>query len=90
VIAEYRSERRAALEDPLTGAPVLAGGTVVGPRESSGLRMDWLASFEPTPGTVAFFGYGSAMTRDEDLYRTTDYRRTSDGFFIKLAYMIRR
>jgi hypothetical protein len=90
VISEYRSESRAALEDPLTGLPAMAGGIAVGERLARGLRTDWLVSFEPTPGTVAFLGYGSTMTRDDDLYRTREYRRTSDGFFVKLAYMFRR
>jgi hypothetical protein len=90
LVAEYRSESRAALEDPVTGVPVWWQGTIAGPQHTRNLRMDWLVSFEPTPGTVAFFGYGSTMARDEDLYRTSGYRRTSDGFFVKLAYMIRR
>lgn len=90
VITEYRSESRAALEDPLTGLPAMSGGVPVGETQGRNLRADWLVSFEPTPGTVAFFGYGSTLTRDDDLYRPRQYRRTSDGFFVKLAYMFRR
>ena len=49
-------------------------------------------SYEPTPGTVAFFGYGD--TRDTfdtvDSARFSDLKRRSDGFFVKVAYQFRR
>ena len=53
-------------------------------------RTDVLVSFEPTPGTVAFFGYGTSLAKDPLLYQTPDYTRTTDGFFVKLAYQFRR
>ena len=53
------------------------------------LRVDLLASFEPTPGTVAFLGYGSSMETEED-FDWSGLERVSDGFFVKLAYRIRR
>jgi hypothetical protein len=90
VITEYQYARRAALEDPFTHAPVYISDVLAGATTSKGLRADWLVSFEPTPGTVAFFGYGSSFAKDPTLYNTPGYRRTSDGFFVKLAYMIRR
>jgi len=71
VIAEYRSEVRAA-------------------QTFKGLRSDWLLSFEPTPGTVVFLGYGASQERDPNRFATEALRRTSDGFFVKLAYLIRR
>jgi hypothetical protein len=51
--------------------------------------MDWLASYQPTPGTVAFFGYGSgsAAPRADEF---SDLRRNDDAFFVKLAYQFRR
>jgi hypothetical protein len=56
------------------------------------LRTDWLVSYEPTPGTVAFFGYGD--TRDtfdtSGSASFSDLQRRSDGFFVKLAYQFRR
>jgi hypothetical protein len=55
-----------------------------------GLRTDWLASFEPTPGTVVFLGYGASQERNPVRFGTDDLTRTSDGFFVKLAYLIRR
>jgi hypothetical protein len=55
----------------------------------NGLRLDLLISYEPTPGTVAFFGYGSSLETDRT-FGIADLRRTSDGFFLKLAYQLRR
>jgi len=57
---------------------------------SKGLRTDWLLSFEPTPGTVVFLGYGMNQERDRARFGTDDLERTSDGFFVKLAYLFRR
>ena len=34
--------------------------------EFNGLRLDLLGSFEPTPGTVAFLGYGSSLESDSE------------------------
>jgi hypothetical protein len=66
------------------------GGSPVGPQKTDGWRADVLVSFEPTPGTVAFFGYGASLAKDPYLYQTPDYARTTDGFFVKLAYVFRR
>jgi hypothetical protein len=88
VVAEYRSERQAALYDPTTGAPLRAGGVPIEARHNDQLRMDWLASFEPTPGTVAFFGYGSTLNGRRAL-TFRDLARTDDAFFVKLAYLFR-
>lgn len=60
-------------------------------RESfKGLRTDWLLSFEPSPGTVVFLGYGASQERNPTRFGTDDLRQTSDGFFVKLAYLFRR
>lgn len=59
-------------------------------RPFKGLRSDWLLSFEPTPGTVVFLGYGASQERDPFRLGEDALRRTSDGFFVKLAYLIRR
>jgi len=90
LITEYQSERRAALQDPTTGLPLVVNGSIAGPERTDGLRMDWLVSYEPTPGTVAFFGYGSSFGRDLGLDPAASLARTSDGFFVKLAYLFRR
>jgi Domain of unknown function (DUF5916) len=88
-IGEYRSDRTAALLDPVTRAPLYVGGSAQPQVDFNGLRVDLLASFEPTPGTVAFLGYGSSLETDE-AFNWSRLRRTSDGFFVKLAYEVRR
>lgn len=88
-IGEYRSDRMAALADPATGAPLFIGGVAQPASEFNGLRVDLLASLEPTPGTVAFLGYGSSLETDA-AFNWSRLQRRNDGFFVKLAYQIRR
>jgi hypothetical protein len=90
VVTEYQFNDRDALQDPTTGQPIYVGGAPVSGYETNGLRTDLLFSFEPTPGTVAFFGYGASLAKDPMAFMTPGYVRTSDGFFVKLAYMFRR
>ncbi|HSP92185.1 MAG TPA: DUF5916 domain-containing protein [Vicinamibacterales bacterium] len=90
LVTEYRFEQRDALYDPVTGWPLFSGGAPISGQESNGLRADVLVSFEPTPGTVAFFGYGTSLAKDPLLYMTPGYTRTTDGFFVKLAYVCRK
>lgn len=90
-IAEWPTEERSPLLDARTGAPLFVDGVVIGPRENDALRLDLLASYEPTPGTVAFLGYGATLTgQDAFAYRARELERTTDGFFLKLAYRFRR
>jgi hypothetical protein len=89
VIGEYRSERRAALLDPSTGDSLFVGGAAQPTTEFNGFRLDLLASFEPTPGTVAFLGYGSSLESDAE-FNWSRLQRVNDGFFVKLAYQVRR
>lgn len=88
-IAQYRAERRAALVDPATGRPLLAGGVPIGAFETNGLRLEWLASYEPTPGTVAFLGYAVDLA-ERDPLAFDHLRATGDGLFLKVAYQFRR
>jgi hypothetical protein len=87
-ITEYNLSRRAELRDARTGLILLRDGQLTTPREDNSLRLDLLASFEPSPGTVAYFGYGSSMV--EDPFIRNELRRSTDGFFLKLAYQFRR
>lgn len=89
VVAEYRSQRQAALEDAATGLPLAINGTPVGASRTDSLRIDWLASYQPHPGTVVFLGYGSTLDGDRAL-TFRDLRREQDGFFVKVAYLFRR
>jgi hypothetical protein len=90
VVGEYRDERVSALYDAVTGAPLVdASGQPIAAGALRGLRVDWLVSYEPSPGTVAYFGYGA-------LYDTpagsswSAFDRANDGFFVKVAYLFRR
>jgi hypothetical protein len=87
-IGEVRSERRAALLDPTTGDSLFVAGQPQPATRYNGLRLDLLASFEPTPGTVAFLGYGSSMETDRE-FTWSRLARVTDGFFVKLAYQVR-
>ncbi|HSE68477.1 MAG TPA: DUF5916 domain-containing protein [Gemmatimonadales bacterium] len=87
-VGEYVAQRRAPLEDADNGDPLVIDGQTQPFQESNGLRMDFLASFEPSPGTVAFLGYGSSL-EDTQAFDFADMSRTSDGFFVKLAYQFR-
>jgi hypothetical protein len=50
--------------------------------------VDWLFSYQPTPGTVVFAGYGSTLTEPDGL-RFRALRRDTDGFFLKVSYLFR-
>ena len=89
VIGEYRSQRRAALVDTRTNDPLLIEGQLATRTEINTMRMDWLASYEPTPGTVVFLGYGATLSTPKT-FNFSDLSREIDGFFVKLAYQFRR
>ena len=89
VVAQYRSQRQAALLDAATGRPLFFRGVAVAATETNELRMDWLASYQPNPGTVVFLGYGSTLDGDQAL-TFRNLKRTQDGFFMKVAYLFRQ
>ena len=88
-IGEYRAERQAALRNAADGAPILVGGSAETSLDDNRFRIDWLAAFEPTPGTALYFGYGSTL-QDSGPLKFSDVRRNEDAFFLKAAYLIRR
>lgn len=92
-IGQVESRDRSALRDPRTEQPLLlrdADGalTVQAARRSLLGRADWLVSYLPSPGTVVFVGYGTAMDAS-DTMRPGDVQRTSDGAFVKFSYLYR-
>jgi hypothetical protein len=95
LVGEYDAERQDDLrDDSRTGSPVLFcdAGPIACSRangfERSRFRADWLFSYQPTPGTVLFVGYGSTLGSPLDAsFRSL--RRTDDGFFVKLSYLLR-
>ena len=70
------------------GDPLLIDGATVPADRFGSLRVDALVSFRPTPGTIAFFGYGATLAGD-DRFDFDTLERTRDGFFLKLAYQFR-
>jgi len=93
LVGQYDIQRRDSLrDDSRTNFPVLIYQNGVYSRaglvRSNNLRVDWLFSFQPNPGTVLFAGYGSSLT-ETDPFTFRDMRRTGDGFFVKLSYLLR-
>lgn len=97
LVGEYRSLYQDDLrDDARTDHPILIRDPTDGVfkrslalgRESNTLRVDWLFSFQPTPGTVFFAGYGSSLA-EEEAFRFRGLARTRDGFFTKLSYLFR-
>jgi hypothetical protein len=89
VVSELRDDRTAALRSVPPGVPLWIGGDPSVATHEKSLRTDWLVSYEPSAGTVAFFGYGSTLERPEIEPRTR-MRRALDGFFLKVAYQFRK
>jgi hypothetical protein len=80
-------------DDGRTNLPILVrngDGTFSqsAPVERSGFRADWLLSYQPNPGTVIFAGYGASLGSPQ-FFSPNDLVKTSDGFFVKLSYLLR-
>src|SRR5690606_23173451 len=89
LVGEYQADRRAAPLDPVSGRPLLRDGQPLAAFEGNGLRLEWLASYQPTPGTVAFLGYAVDLA-ERDPLALRELRAQADGLFLKLAYQFRR
>jgi hypothetical protein len=89
MIGQYQSQRQALLLDAIEGQPLVVAGVLPPAQKSDGLRLDWLASYKPTPGTMVFLGYGASFATDRTL-SLADLQRMNDGFFLKVAYLIRK
>jgi hypothetical protein len=98
LVGEYTSERQDALrDDTRTDAPILIYDPAVGdfvrttPFKHRSFRGDLLFSYQPTPGTVLFAGYGSTLRDPVDPADPlrTGFRRADDGFFLKMSYLFR-
>lgn len=80
---DSRTELPIVIRDPATGLYRPARGF-----SRNQFRNDWLFSYQPTPGTVVFAGYGSTTTEPESL-RFRGLSRSQDGFFMKVSYLFR-
>ncbi|HEV8150102.1 MAG TPA: hypothetical protein VGP61_07970, partial [Gemmatimonadales bacterium] len=86
-VGQYAARSRAALEDR-QGRAILLNDVPDSGSTSNELRMDWLFSYRPTPGTLLYLGYGSTL-EEPDQFRFQQLRRASDGFFGKVSYLFR-
>jgi len=96
VVGEYNSDRQDDLrDDSRTNLPIYLLNRGTGEYEralkryAKSFRADWLFSYQPTPGTVLFAGYGNSLANLDEDPRQVRLRRTQDGFFLKLSYLFR-
>lgn len=94
-VGQYEADFRDALrDDSRTNDPILILNPTTDMFERTGrevrndIRIDWLFSYRPTPGTVFFAGYGSSL-EEPDAFRFRRFSRVIDGFFLKLSYLLR-
>jgi hypothetical protein len=96
-VGEYRSlERDSLRDDGRSEDPILIRDPQDGiykrslalAQRSNSLRADFLFSYQPSPGTVFFAGYGGGF-QDQGRFRFTGLDRTADGFFLKASYLFR-
>lgn len=94
-VGQYVAREQDALRDdgrthrPLLRVDPESGEYVaLGPQSFNELRFDWLFSYQPSPGTVFFAGYGSTLGEDRP-FRFGALERRRDAFFVKLSYLFR-
>jgi len=94
-VGEYDLDRQDDLrDDGRTDLPIAIRDAATGVYEralgfkENRLRVDFLFSYQPVPGTVIFVGYGSRFLEEDDSL-PRGLRREGDGFFLKLSYLIR-
>ena len=95
VIAQYDAQSQDALrDDSRTERPIYTfnsktnGYAPALEQHSNGLRLEALFAWQPTPGTVFFAGYGSALG-EPDAFAFKGLNRSKDGFFVKFSYLFR-
>lgn len=96
LVGQYDLQRTDSLRDESrTGFPILfrsgSGYRRSEATERNTLRVDWLFSWQPNPGTVFFAGYGSTHLAELDAAarRRSDLQPVEAGFFVKLSYLFR-
>jgi hypothetical protein len=94
-VGQYVSREQEALrDDGRTNRPLLAfdagtgAYTAMGPSAANQFRFDWLFSYQPSPGTVVFAGYGSTLA-EARAFRFDGLERRRDALFVKLSYLFR-
>ena len=89
---EYSFAESNGLLDPLTGLPIefcnVGVCKVLGPTATNDVLLEGLISYEPSPGTVFFFGYTRRM-EDSEAFAFERVQPTADGLFLKASYRFR-
>ena len=91
-VVQYRSNFRDDLRDnSRTELPIYfkdSNGDYIPAlkKTSNNIEADFLFSYRPKPGTLVFFGYGSALT-EPSRFQFQSLQRKSDGFFMKISYL---
>ncbi|HSQ30504.1 MAG TPA: DUF5916 domain-containing protein [Gemmatimonadaceae bacterium] len=92
-VGEYDlSETDDLRDETRTFYPILIRGQRAYATRTHGLHGDYLFSYQPNPGTVLFFGYGSSGLGEPDPRERFNFqpiRRTADYFFVKFSYLMR-
>jgi len=95
LIGQYQGQRTDSLRDnSRTEYPILVYDSsrdtyvrAIAARNAN-VRGDFLFSYQPTPGTVFFFGYGSTLLEPDGITEP-GLRRAQDSFFLKVSYLWR-
>lgn len=91
-IGEYSSQNRGDLLDPVTGAQIYTcsddGCAARRGSDRHDFRVEGLLGYEPSPGTVLFFGY-TRQFRDTSAFSFDQVQAVRDGLFLKLSYRFR-
>ena len=91
-IAEYARAESNGLLHPVTALPIefcdIDGCSVLAATAANDVLLEGLLSYEPSPGTVFFFGYTRTM-EDSEAFAFERVQPTADGLFAKLSYRFR-
>jgi hypothetical protein len=95
IVGQYVASWQDSLrDDSRTGDPILvfdpASGSYVraAAQSSNSMRVDWLLSYTPSPGTVMYLGYGSSL-EEPAAFAFRGLHRLNDGAFAKVTYLFR-
>lgn len=95
IVGQYDAAWQDSLrDDSRTNDPILIRNPATGIYERAltqsrnSLRVDWLVSFTPSPGTVMYLGYGSSLAEPE-AFAFHGLHRLQDQFFAKVTYLFR-
>ncbi len=93
LVGQYTANDQDTLRDEGgSGFPILfktaTGFTRASASSSNDFRADALFSYQPSPGTVLFAGYGSTL-QEPDAFTFRRLDRRADGFFVKASYLFR-